>query len=197
MRRQSRVTKKNSKAAQEFARERLSGRLLDHTLGCVETAEKLACRFDLSVEKAAAAAYLHDIAKPLTLDGQASLAREMGMSQQEIRRYPRAVLHGPLAALIARERLDIEDPEILQAIEAHSTGCAGMCGVAKVVFVADYIEFTRDFPGSSELRSHGHVTLDELAAAILNRKLKHLIEERRIIDSRAIDFWNELIRDME
>jgi HD superfamily phosphohydrolase YqeK len=102
-------------------------------------------------------------------------------------------LHGPLGALIAKKQLGIDDPEVLQAIEAHSTGCAGMCGVAKVVFVAVYIELTRSYPGATELRSHGHVTLDELTAAILERKLIHLMEKRKVIDPRALDFWNDRV----
>ena len=182
-------------AAKEYAEQNLDGRLLEHTRGCAETARKLAHRFALVEEKAVAASYLHDIAKAFPNDRQIAMAREMGMSDAEIDSYPPPVLHGPLAALMAKERLGIDDLEIIQAIAAHSTGCTGICEIGKAVFIADYIEQTRSFPGASELRSHGNLTLNEIATAILRRKLDHLIEENKVIDTRAIDFWNELMSE--
>lgn len=193
MRPQKHITEGYSAAAKEFACERLDGRLFEHTCECANSAAKLARRFGLDGEKTVAAAYLHDIAKTIPKVEQAGVAREMGMSQQEIQSYPPPVLHGPLGALIAERQLGIDDPEILQAIRAHSSGCKSMCDVAKAVFIADYIEISRKFPGADELRSQGNVTLNELTAAILESKLRHLLEERRVIDPRAFELWNELM----
>jgi len=184
----------DAEAAREYAEENLDGRLLEHTRGCVATARKLAHRFSLAEAKAVAAAYLHDIAKADPKERQVAMCRKMGMSDAEIDSYPPPVLHGPLAALMAKDLLGVDDPEILQAITAHSTGCKGMCEIGKALFVADYIEETRSFPGASELRSHGSLTLDELATAILRRKLDYLIENNKVIDPRAIEFWNELMK---
>ena len=182
-----------ARVAEEYVEEHLSGRLLEHTRSCVESARKLGLRFGLDEkQKALTAAYLHDIAKVLPNDKRAELARKLGMSDDEIASYPIAVLHGPLAALVAQDRLGIDDPEPLQAIAAHSCGCAKMSEIAKVVFVADYIEETRVYPGADELRSHGDVTLDDLTIAVLRRKLNYLIEENKDIDPRAIELWNEL-----
>ncbi len=185
-----------ARVAEEYAESHLDGRLLEHTRGSTESARKLAHRFDLDEEKVRAASYLHDIAKMLSKERQAAMARELGMSEAEVASYPIQVLHGPLASLIAREQLGIDDSETLQAIAAHSTGCAGMSGVARAVFIADYIEETRSFPGAEELRSHGNVTLDELTIAILRRKLNYLIEANKDIDPRSIELWNELMLAM-
>ncbi len=180
------------KAARDYAESKLTARLLDHTRGCVETARKLAARFGVDADKAAAASYLHDIAKTFSHKEQAAMARRMGMSEADIDAHPLPVLHGFLAAHIAKQELGIDDPDILQAIECHSTGCAGMSDLAKVVFVADYIELTRSFPGAEELRSHGHVTLDQLTLAVLRRKLKHLLDGAMVIDPRAFECLNDL-----
>jgi len=181
-----------SNVAQQYAEKKLRGRLLEHVFACAETAEKLARKFDCSEDKAAAACYLHDIAKALPYPEQVAYGRRLGMSRKEIESFLPPILHGPVAARITKKELLIDDAEIIEAIECHSTGCAGMGQLAKIVFIADYIEFTRAFPGAKELHSHGAVTLDELAAAILARKITHLLEERRPIDSRAFEFWNDL-----
>ena len=180
--------------AQQYVEQKVKGKLLEHILGCAETAEKLAKKFNCDQDKAAAAAYLHDVVKPMAYPEQVACARSLGMPQVKIESYLPPVFHGPLAALLVRKELHLEDRDILEAIECHSSGCAGMGEIAKVVFIADFIEFSRVFPGAKELRSHGAVTLDELALAILTRKLEHLIQERRPIDTRAIGFWNELTR---
>ena len=140
-----------SEIARRYAEEKLNGRLLEHTRECAETAQKIARKFGADVEKTLAASYLHDIAKVLSRKKLLAMAREMGMSDVEIDSCPPPVLHGPVGALIARKELAVDDVEILQAIEAHSTGCAGMCKVAKIVFIADYIELTRSFPGASSV----------------------------------------------
>ncbi len=193
MRETKRAAQELSRIAEEYACSNLNGRLLKHARGCAEMAQKLAQRFGLDAERAVTASYLHDIGKQFSREEQAALARKMDMSASEIRSYPPEVLHGPLGALIAKKQLGIDDPEVLQAVEAHSTGCPGMCGLAKVVFVADFIEPSRRFPGASELRSREHATLDKMAAAILKRKLIYLMEKRKVIDARALDFWNELM----
>lgn len=187
--------------ARAYAEEKLTPRLLDHARECADEARRLARGFGVDEYKVACAAYLHDVAKPLTRDEQAAMAREMGMTTAEIGFYPPAVLHGPLAALIARNELGIDDPDVLEAVEVHSTGCAGMGEVAKVVFIADYIEPTRKFPGSAGLRDRfanldkatlNEVTLNEATLEILNRKLEHLREEGKTIDPRALALLKEL-----
>jgi predicted HD superfamily hydrolase involved in NAD metabolism len=182
-----------SAAARKYAEDYLGGGLLEHTLGCARASVELAHRFGLDEEKIATASYLHDIAKRFDIERQIELAREMGMSQAEIDYYPLAVLHGPLAALIARDKLGVDDADVLQAISAHSTGCAGMSSIATVVFIADYTEAGRSFPGSGDLRSKSNLTLNEYAVAILRSKLEYLIDHDRVIDPRAMEFWNELM----
>ncbi len=167
--------------------------MLEHTRGCVEMAQKLALRFGVDPEKAATAAYLHDIAKAFSLEQQTAVLERMGIPATELASHLPAVVHGWLATLIAKRELGIDDPEVLQAAEAHSTGCAGMSDLAKIVFISDFIEHTRRFPKAAELRGREYPTLDEAVLVILRRKLEYLLEGRAIVDSRAVECWNELV----
>ncbi len=193
MQEKTQQTQHYSKVAQEYAVAHLRGRLLEHTLGCVEMVQALARRFNMDLEKVTTASYLHDIAKRFSHEEQVATARKMGMSDAEVRSHLPAVLHGPLGALITRKELGIDDAEVLHAIDCHSTGSAKMSDVSKALFVADYIEQSRSFPSATELRSHGQVTLDELTTAVLAQKLQYLIDQRKVIAPRAIEFWNELV----
>jgi nicotinate-nucleotide adenylyltransferase len=182
-----------SRKALEHIKKKLSGGLLEHILGSARMARNLAVKFGVDADKVSTAAYLHDLAKDISRDEQVALARKMGMSDAEINSYPPAVLHGPLSAMIAMKELGIDDAEVLQAITAHSSGCAGMGDVAKVVFVSDYIEDTRDFPGALQLRGRQYKNLDQAVLAVLQNKLRHLIAQKRFVDPRALACWNELV----
>ena len=49
--------------------------------------------------------------------------------------------------ILSRKEVGITDPEILQAITYHTSGHEKMTMLDKVIYVADYIEHGRKFPG--------------------------------------------------
>jgi len=60
-----------------------------------------------------------------------------------------------------QEDLGIEDAEILRAIEIHTVGSGTMSELDKVVYVADYIEHNRDFPGVDKARELAQQSLKQ------------------------------------
>ena len=65
----------------------------------------------------------------------------------------RALLHGPAGSVLAKTAFGIDDEEIRGAIYYHTTGRVGMTLLEKIVFLADYIEPNRDFPGVEDCGS--------------------------------------------
>ena len=59
------------------------------------------------------------------------------------------LLHSKTGAAIARDVFGV-DEEIYLAINWHTTGRAGMSLLEKIIYMADYIEPTRDFEGVEE-----------------------------------------------
>ena len=80
-------------------------------------------------------------------------------------------LHGPVAAEMARERYGIEDPEILEAVRVHTMGRVGMGPVARVVFLADKLDPTKDrrYPFNSEVREVARSDLEPGDTAVPGR----------------------------
>ena len=70
------------------------------------------------------------------------------------------LLHAKTGAEIARDVFGV-DEEIYRAIQWHTTGRANMSLLEKVMYLADYIEPTRDFPGVDELRKTVYEDLDK------------------------------------
>jgi predicted HD superfamily hydrolase involved in NAD metabolism len=165
--------------ADAFARSRLSKERYGHTLRVADTAEDLAAVHNLDKNRARLAALLHDAARETGPEEFLRLAHEWDLPVGEPERQSPKLLHGPVAAELARRELGIEDGEVLEAVRAHTTGRPGMGPLALVLYVADKIEPARDYPSVGRLRELARENLHEVAAESLRRAIAHNEERGR------------------
>ncbi len=163
--------------AENYARERLSDKRYAHTLRVAETTERLAKLHGLDPERSRLAGLLHDTAREIGKEDLLRIAEEDGLSVGDFERERPILLHGPVAAELAREDLGIEDGEILDAVRVHTTGEPGMGPLALALFVADKIEPGREQPGVEDLRDLAPVSLHRAARAALEDSISY--NERR------------------
>jgi len=163
--------------AESYARGRLSDKRYAHTLRVAESAERLAKLHGLSPERARLAGLLHDTAREIGKEELLRVAEEDGLPVGDFERERPILLHGPVAAELAKEDLGMEDGEILDAVRAHTTGEPGMGPLALALFVADKIEPGREQPGVEELRKLAPVSLHRAARAALEDSVSY--NERR------------------
>ena len=144
-----------------------------HVLGCRDTAAKLAEHWGADVTDAARAGMLHDVTKALDGPLQLTLCGEYGTMLDEFsKKYPKT-LHALTGALVA-ERIFGENPAVVSAIRSHTTGKANMNVLEKIIYVADYMEPNRDFPGVERLRELAFTDLDRALKLGLEMTLEHL-----------------------
>ncbi len=141
----------------------LSYRRIPHVLGTEQEAIHLAERWGGDVEKARRAALLHDCTKKLNMEEQMLLCEQYGVVLDELEKRAPKLLHAKTGAAIA-ETVFGADEELASAIRWHTTGRAGMTLLEKIIYLADYMEPTRDFPGVGELR---RVCYEDLDAGLL------------------------------
>lgn len=135
-----------------------------HTLGVIETAAELSALFGADTDKARLAALLHDAAKRMTVRDMIEVSIEEGFAPDEFELLAPPVLHAPAGAAIAKRVYGVEDPEILNAIRAHTIGCLKPGKLDAILFVADFIEPGRKpFPGLEEVRA---LSRENLTAAL-------------------------------
>ena len=130
-----------------------------HVAGCEGEAIELARRWGEDPETAAEAGILHDITKRLSHEEQLNLCEKYGIMCDNAERNTPKLLHAKTGATVAREQFGIPDA-IYQAIRWHTTGKPDMTLLEKIIYLADYIEPTRDFPGIDELRKLAYEDLD-------------------------------------
>lgn len=139
----SEFDKKACKIEKALAGE-LSSSRLRHTRGVMYTAQVLAMRYDVDMEKAGMAGLLHDCAKGLSDKEMLKRSKKAGILITESEQKNPSLLHAKLGAYYARERYDVFDEEILDAIRCHTTGKPAMTKLEMILFLADYIEPGRD-----------------------------------------------------
>lgn len=151
----------------------LDSKRVAHVLGCRDTAVKLARRWGANVTDAARAGILHDITKAIDGPLQLTLCRAYGKILDDFsRKYPKT-LHALTGSLVA-ERIFGENEAVVSAIRSHTTGKAGMNLLETIIYVADYMEPNRDFPGVETLRELAYTDLQAALKLGLEMTLEHL-----------------------
>ncbi len=137
----------------------LRPRRVAHVQGCEAEAVRLARRWGADEERAAEAAILHDCTKKELLPEQLRLCAKYGIIPDELERENGKLLHAKTGAAVAKFEFG-SDEQVVEAIRWHTTGRPNMTTLEKVLYMADYMEPTRDFPGVEELRRLAYEDLD-------------------------------------
>ena len=144
-----------------------------HVLGCRDTAAQLAQHWGADVTDAARAGLLHDITKAIDGPLQLTLCQAYGTILSDFdRKYPKT-LHALTGSLVA-DRIFGENEAVVSAICSHTTGKADMNLLEKIIYVADYMEPNRDFPGVEKLREIAFADMDKALRLGLEMTLEHL-----------------------
>ena len=145
-----------------------------HVAGCESEAVNLARRWGEDPELAAEAAILHDITKRCTKDQQLQYCEKYGIINDNSEIQNKSLLHAKTGAALARDLFGIDDM-VYEAIRWHTTGKPDMTRFEMILYLADYIEPSRDFDGIEELRALAYEDLESAMAL----GLKMTIEEVR------------------
>lgn len=138
----------------------LKPKRMPHVLGTEQEAVRLVRRYGGDETQARIAALLHDCTKKLDMAQQLALCEKYGIMLDELEQRALKLLHSKTGAAIARDVFGVEDA-VYDAILYHTTGKPDMTRLEKIIYLADYIEPTRDFPGVDELRKTVYEDLDK------------------------------------
>lgn len=178
--------------AQQKLEKTLTKSRFAHTLGVVETAQRLARRYGVDESQTRWAALLHDCAKHLSFEQALALCAEYGLNNGDLgsRRY---IIHSVLGVQIAQREYDMHDSGVLSAIACHTTGKTDMSALDKIIYLADIIEPTRTFDKVEELR---RVALEDLSKSVrlaMDYSIQYVIEQGEVLDVQTVCARNQLL----
>ncbi len=155
-----------------------------HVLGCRETAVELARIYGANETDAARAALLHDITKALDGPLQLTLCAAYGKILDDFSSRNPKTLHALTGSLVA-DRIFGENQAVVSAIRSHTTGKANMNLLEKIIYVADYMEPNRSFPGVEKLRELAYSDIDKALRLGLEMTLELLVQQGRDISPES------------
>lgn len=176
--------------------KRLSSKRFKHSQGVAETAVSLAKRFAGDPLKARLAGILHDCAREIPRNNLLQTAEASGIVLCDIERLEPVLLHAKLGAKMAQTEYGVIDAEILQAIALHTTGGPVMTLLDKIIYLADFIEPGRNYPGVDNLRQLAGTDLDCAVLAACDQTIKFLLEKRGLLHPATIEGRNALLTKM-
>ena len=159
---------------------------VNHVLGCRDTAARLAKIWGEDEVDAMRAGLLHDITKALDGPLQLTLCAAYGTILDKFGKdYPKT-LHALTGSLVA-ERIFGENSAVVSAIRSHTTGKAGMNMLEKIIYVADYMEPNRNFPGVEKLRHLAETDLDAAMKLGLEMTMEHLARQGSSVSPESLE----------
>jgi predicted HD superfamily hydrolase involved in NAD metabolism len=163
-----------------------------HTLGVMSTARQLAQQYGEDPDRAELAAIIHDVAKFWPVEQQRNyiIQHELDL---ELLQYNKELWHAEIGAHLTWAQYGIDDQGIIDAIRYHTSGRADMSKIEKIVWLADYIEPNRNFPGVEEARKLAETSLEESILFGLNATIIVLIEKNRVIYPCTLAARNSLL----
>ena len=145
----------------------MSEKRLRHCLGVEKAARELAEHFGLDVEKAGLAGLLHDYAKKVSDEEFLALIDKYQLDP-DLKNWGNNVWHG-MVGIYKIQELD------------------------KVVYVADYIEHNRDFPGVDKARDLAQRSLNQAVAYETARTVEHLARKGMPIYPQTLETYNAFV----
>jgi predicted HD superfamily hydrolase involved in NAD metabolism len=178
--------------ALKIVKEQLTDHRYQHTLGVMETAIALAKQYGADEKKAEMAAIFHDYAKFRPKDEMKQIILTKNFPQ-DLLHYHAELWHAPAGAYLVEKEAGIKDKEVLDAIRYHTSGRPGMTLLEKVIYLADYIEPGRHFPGVDEVRALAKENFDTALIQAVKNTILFLMKKNQPVYPDSFKTYNDLV----
>lgn len=183
-----------SAEAKKIIELRLSANRFIHSCNVADVAVKLANHYGVDEEIAYLAGLLHDYAKGLSGDILLKIAEENQLIEDDIEYLIPDVLHAKVGAFLLKKDGITDNNDILQAVDYHTLGAINMNELDKIIFLADMIEPSRDYPTLDRLHCLAFKNLDEAMLFGLESTIKYCIEKKRLLHPKTIAVRNKFLK---
>ena len=178
----------------ELIQEKLDDTRYHHSLCVADSAKQLASRYGAESEQAYLAGLLHDCLKCASEAEQRAVIARAGVTLHPCESGNPNLLHAIAGEAFLRSESIVSDPAVLSAVRWHTTGRADMATLEKIVYLADFISYDRDYPDVETVRRLAAQSLDDAILYTLRFNIPRLIVRERMIHPASIELYNHLLK---
>jgi nicotinate-nucleotide adenylyltransferase len=160
------------------ARETLNTARFLHSRNTALMAYDLCRRFGIDPKAGYLAGIAHDLGKQLSNEKLLELAKTDGMKITSLEKERPNLLHGRAAAVLLRENFNVHNKDVLEAAVYHTSGNADMGALAKIVYIADKIEVSRNIDPAQRKIFNEEENLDNILYAVLKKNVSRLQDKK-------------------
>ncbi|MGI6130084.1 MAG: bis(5'-nucleosyl)-tetraphosphatase (symmetrical) YqeK [bacterium] len=164
-----------------------------HSLAVAQVAAELGQCHGVDLDRAYKAGLLHDCAKGLGSEELLQTALAFGIVRDDTELICPDLLHGPVGAMLAWKEYGVNDAEILTAIAAHTLGAEKMGLLSKIIYIADYVEPNRSFPGVEDLRALAPNNLNLAVLRAMDCTIAYVLEQSLPLHPQTVRARNSLL----
>ncbi len=157
-----------------------------HSLSVATLAKEFAKSNNLNEMSAYVAGIFHDVAKEMDKEESEKI---MNTHYSDFADRPKPVWHQWLSAYVSEHKFKIDDKEILDAIEWHTTATIPMSKIAKCVYCADKLDPLRDYDSSKEIEICLK-NIDEGFKVCLTSFYEYFTKSGNQVDEHFLEIYN-------
>ena len=173
--------------------KRLNEKRYYHSLCVADEAKRLAEKYGGNPDKAYLSGLLHDITKNAPDEEHLQIFKEFGIILTDIEQNAKKLWHAMSGALYVKIILEINDPEIIDAVRDHTTAKAKMSLLAKILYLADFTSIDRDYEDVDVIREYVDESLEKAFIYALQYSITDLVNQGRAVHPDTVEAYNQAV----
>ena len=167
----------------QFVKTKMSNKRYNHCLCVSLEAKSLAKHYG---------GFLHDVTKEFSKEEHLEIISKNKLDLSEIERNTPKLWHAITAPFYIREKLGINDEDILSAVRYHTTGKECMTKLEKIIFLADFISEDRfkEFSNAKIAKEIVYKDLDKGILYELKESINKLVEKNSLLCLDTVKAYN-------
>ncbi|MCL2765076.1 MAG: nicotinate (nicotinamide) nucleotide adenylyltransferase [Treponema sp.] len=178
------------------ARQTLSIERFLHSRSAALHAVDLCRRFGADPAAGYLAGIAHDLAKQFDNKLLLKIAKAEKFAVSALEKSKPNLLHGKAAAVLLRDHFCINNKDVLEAVAFHTSGCEDMGQLAKIIYIADKTENTRNIDTALRKLCR-EADLDSILLAVVERTIIKLKAKSADLSEDTLKLLNRIKKNQE
>ncbi|MGN0678484.1 MAG: bis(5'-nucleosyl)-tetraphosphatase (symmetrical) YqeK [Oscillospiraceae bacterium] len=162
---------------ERLIKDTLSKKRFTHSMNVAEECFKLAEAYGADRKRCYLAGLLHDVMKEELPEKQKQYVMESGLSPDPVELATKSLWHGIAGGYYVREKLKIDDDEVISAIRYHTVGRAEMTLMEKIVYLGDLVSADRNYKDVGKMRDYCYKDIDLAMSIALSYQITSVCEK--------------------
>ena len=179
---------------ERLIRDLLSKKRFTHSMNVAEECYKLAETHGADKKRCYLAGLLHDVMKEELPEKQKQYVMESGLSPDPAEVASKSLWHGIAGGYYVREKLKIDDDEVISAIRYHTVGCARMTLLEKIVYLGDMVSADRSYKDVEKMREYCYKDINVAMSVALGYQIAEVCGKCGLLPVSTFEAYNYYLK---